>query len=246
MGNGAVAWRVVQCRTLIDLGYHKARRRSLFARSSCSDELLSALSTHSHSFILLDMTTVPALITGRPTPYPSVRWLGTAMRPRRVSGRSERSRRLPRTWYAHPISASSLRRFAQSADTISTNDNQVNLDSPPVLPSLSIRPNQTASSAAREGMCELAYPVREGTSDPSSEKSLAQVLDACAETLDRLGPKMRGATVTDVNELAMLHTAAKTLILRCSPDTTINPMWTNDRVSSNRGVLDTCLSLIHI
>ena len=104
MGNGAVAWRVVQCRTLIDLGYHKARRRSLFARSSCSDELLSALSTHSHSFILLDMTTVPALITGRPTPYPSVRWLGTAMmRPRRVSWRSERSRRLHRTWYARPI-----------------------------------------------------------------------------------------------------------------------------------------------
>ena len=104
MGNGAVAWRVVQCRTLIDLGYHKARRRSLFARSSCSDELLSALSTHSHSFILLDMTTVPADITGRPTPYPSVRWLGTAMmRPRRVSGRSERSRRLHRTWYARPI-----------------------------------------------------------------------------------------------------------------------------------------------
>jgi hypothetical protein len=104
VGNGAVAWRVVQCRTLIDLGYHKARRRSLFARSSCSDELLSALSTHSHSFILLDMTTVPALITGRPTPYPSVRWLGTAMmRPRRVSWRSERSRRLHRTWYARPI-----------------------------------------------------------------------------------------------------------------------------------------------
>ena len=50
------------------------------------------------------MTTVPADITGRPTPYPSVRWLGTAMmRPRRVSGRSERSRRLHRTWYARPI-----------------------------------------------------------------------------------------------------------------------------------------------
>ena len=245
MGNGAVAWRVVQCRTLIDLGYHKARRRSLFARSSCSDELLSALSTHSQLFILLDMTTVPALITGRPTPYPSVRCLGTAMRPRRVSGRSERSRRLPRTWYAHPISASSLRRFAQSADTISTNDNQVNLDSPPVLPSLHPFNTQTASSAAREGMCELTYPVREGTST-SSEKSLAQVLDACAETLDRLGPKMRGATVTDVNELAMLHTAAKTLVLRCSPNTTNNPMWTNDRVSSNRGVLDTCwLTLLH-
>ena len=161
------------------------------------------------------------------------------MRSRRVSWRSERSRRLPRTWYARPILASSLRRFAEGDDTISTNDNQVNLDSPPVLPSLSIRPNQTASSAAREGMCELAYPVREGTSDPSSEKSLAQVLDACAETLDRLGPKLRGVSVTDVNELAMLHTAAKTLILRCSPDTTINPMWTNDRVSSNRGVLDT-------
>ena len=45
-----------------------------------------------------------ALITGRPTPYPSVRWLGTAMmRPRRVSWRSERSRRLHRTWYARPI-----------------------------------------------------------------------------------------------------------------------------------------------
>ena len=89
-------------------------------------------------------------------------------------------------------------------------------------------------------MCELAYPVREGTSEESSEKSLAQVLDACAETLHRLGPKMSGASVTDMTELAMLHTAAKTLVLRCRPDTTINPMWTNDRVSSNRGVLDTC------
>ena len=89
-------------------------------------------------------------------------------------------------------------------------------------------------------MCELAYPVREGTSEESSEKSLAQVLDACAETLERLGTKMSGATAHDMTELAMLHTAAKTLVLRCSPDTTINPMWTNDRVSSNRGVLDTC------
>ena len=105
---------------------------------------------------------------------------------------------------------------------------------------LSIRPTQTASSAAREGMCELAYPVREGTSEESSEKSLAQILDACAETLERLGTKMSGATAHDMTELAMLHTAAKTLVLRCRPDTTINPMWTNDRVSSNRGVLDTC------
>lgn len=94
-------------------------------------------------------------------------------------------------------------------------------------------------------MCELAYPVREGTST-SSEKSLAQVLDACAETLERLGTKMSGATAHDMTELAMLHTAAKTLVLRCRPDTTNNPMWTNDRVSSNRGVLDTCwLTLLH-
>jgi hypothetical protein len=98
----------------------------------------------------------------------------------------------------------------------------------------------------REGMCELAYPIREGTSEESSEKSLAQVLDACAETLDRVGTKMSGATAHDMTELAMLHTAAKTLVLRCSPNTTINPMWTNDRVSSNRGVLDTCwLTLLH-
>ena len=89
-------------------------------------------------------------------------------------------------------------------------------------------------------MCELAYPVREGTSEESSEKSLAQILDACAETLERLGTKMSGATAHDMTELAMLHTAAKTLVLRCSPNTTINPMWTNDRVSSNRGLLDTC------
>ena len=89
-------------------------------------------------------------------------------------------------------------------------------------------------------MCELAYPVREGTSEESSENSLAQMLDACAETLERLGTKMSGATAHDMTELAMLHTAAKTLVLRCRPNTTINPMWTNDRVSSNRGVLDTC------
>ena len=44
MGNGAVAWRVVQCRTIIDLGYHKAkpsRFSAMIARE------LSALSTQS-------------------------------------------------------------------------------------------------------------------------------------------------------------------------------------------------------
>ena len=82
------------------------------------------------------------------------------------------------------------------------------VSSPPT--GLSSHRSQTASSALREGLCELAYP--EGASGAGA---LDEVLEASAETLDRLGgPKMTRATAGDVRELAVLHTACK--VSRCA------------------------------
>ena len=109
------------------------------------------------------------------------------------------------------------------------------VSSPPT--SLSSHRSQTASSALREGLCELAYP--EGASGAGA---LDEVLEASAETLDRLGgPKMTRATAGDVRELAVLHTACKVLALRDEPRAEFTA-WTPrglNATPAKRGLFDT-------
>ena len=110
------------------------------------------------------------------------------------------------------------------------------ISSPPT--SLSSHRSQTASSALREGLCELAYP--EGASGAGA---LDEVLEASAQTLDRLGgPKMTRASARDVRELAVLHTACKVLALRDEPRaelTAWTPRGLDAHTSAKRGLLDT-------
>ena len=110
------------------------------------------------------------------------------------------------------------------------------ISSPPT--SLSSHRSQTASSALREGLCELAYP--EGASGAGA---LDEVLEASAETLARLGgPKMTRASARDVRELAVLHTACKVLALRDEPRaelTAWTPRGLDAHTSAKRGLLDT-------